>query len=85
MGLSTYRHHARAEIEIGTWGTACTVLLFLISWVVESFTSAAVAWIDGLACIVGIGTITAIVLRGYASDSIVRARKALRKRRRDDA
>jgi hypothetical protein len=85
MGLSTYRHRARVEIEIGTWGTACTVLLFLISWVLESLTSVAVAWIDGLACTVGTGTIAAIVLRTYVSDSIVRARKALRKRRRDDA
>ena len=83
MGLSTYRHRARVEIEIGTWGTGCAGLLFVISGVLEYFMGEGVAWISGLGCIIALATIAAIVVRSYTSDTIVRARKALRKLRRN--
>jgi hypothetical protein len=82
MGLSTYRHLSRTEIEIGTWGTGCAGLLFFASGVLEYFWGEDVTWISGLGCMIGIGTIAAILVRAYISDTTVRARKAFRKLRR---
>jgi hypothetical protein len=82
MGLSTYRHRARIEIEIGTWGSLCSLLLFLICGIAAQFTDRDVTWISGLGCVIGLGTIAAILIRGYLSDATLRGRKALRKLRR---
>jgi hypothetical protein len=82
MGLSTYRQRARAEIEIGTWGSVCAALLFLIAGITDYFTDTDVTWISGLGCLVGLATIAAIVVRARLSDTTIRARKALRRLRR---
>jgi len=83
MGLSTYRQRARTEIAIGTWGSGCAGLLFLISGIVDFFTDGAGTWISSLGCMVGIGTIAVILIRGYLADVTMRARKAFRKLRRN--
>jgi hypothetical protein len=79
VGLSTYKQRARAEILIGTWGSGCAALLFTISGVLEYFIGEDAAWISGVGCIVGLGTIAAILVRSYVTNTTVRARKALRK------
>ena len=73
MDLTTHK----TEIEIGTWGTACTGLLFLISAFVEFFTGR--AWISELGCLVGIATIAAIFARAHLSRH-ARTRTALQRK-----
>ena len=46
MGLSTYRQRARVEIEIGTWGSLLTALLFSPPASSTSFTTDDVTWIS---------------------------------------
>ena len=67
MGLKTYKRSLRTEIEIGTWGTACTGLLFLISAFVEFFTRGDVTWISEVGCVVGLATIAVILFRAHLS------------------
>jgi hypothetical protein len=82
MGLSTYRHRSRTEIEIGLWGSVATSLLFLASGIADYFTTDDVTWISALGCLVGLGTILVILVRALLSDTTLRARKALRRLRR---
>ena len=82
MGLSTYRQRTRAETAIGIWGSGCAGLLFLISGVLEYFIGEDANWISGVGCIVALGTIVAILVRAYLTDTAMRARKALRRLRR---
>ena len=81
MGLSTYRQRARVEIEIGTWGSLLTALLFLTCGIVDYFTTDDVTWISALGCIVGLTTIASILIRAHLANATVRARKALRRLR----
>ena len=82
MGLSTYRQRARVEeIEIGTWGSLLTALLFFTSGIVDYFTTDDVTWISMLGCLAGLGTIASIVIRAHLSNATVRARRALRRLR----
>jgi len=67
MGLITYKRSLRTEIEIGTWGTASTALLFFISAFVEFFTRGDVTWISEIGCAVGLATIAIILLWAYFS------------------
>jgi hypothetical protein len=79
MGLSTYRQRARVETEIGIWGSGSAGLLFIISGVLEYFIGQDAAWISAVGCIVALGTIVAILVRSYLTNTTMRARKALRK------
>ena len=81
MGLSTYRQRARVEIEIGTWGSLLTALLFFTSGIVDYFTTDDVTWISMLGCLAGLGTIAIILIRAHLSNATVRARRALRRLR----
>jgi len=54
-----------------------------MSGIVAQFTDKDVTWISGLGCMIGLGTIAAILIRGYLSEATVRDRKAFRKRRRN--
>lgn len=80
-GLSTFRQRARAEIEIGMWGSVVTAVLFFVSGVADYFSEDDLSWISALGCVAGIATIALIVVRARISDSTLRARKALRKLR----
>src|SRR5215470_15353078 len=82
MGLSTFRQRARLEIEIGTWGSLVTALLFFTSGIVDYFTTDDVSWISTLGCLTGLATIASILIRAHLSNATVRARRALRKLRR---
>jgi hypothetical protein len=73
MDPATYKRNLATEIEIGTWGTACTGLCFLISAFVEFFTG--LVWLSEMGCLVGIATITAILVRSHFSSVTVQARK----------
>ena len=81
MGLSTYRQRARVEIEIGTWGSLVTALLFFTSGIVDYFTTDDVSWISTLGCLTGLATIASILVRAHLANATVRARRALRRLR----
>jgi hypothetical protein len=81
MGLSTYRQRARVEIEIGTWGSLVTALLFFASGIVDYFTIDDVSWVSTLGCLTGLATIASILVRAHLANATVRARRALRRLR----
>jgi hypothetical protein len=81
MGLSTFRQRARVEIEIGTWGSLVTALLFFTSGIVDYFTTDDVSWISTLGCLTGLATIASILVRAHLANATLRARRALRRLR----
>src|SRR5262245_1857274 len=81
MGLSTFRQRARVEIEIGTWGSLVTALLFFTSGIVDYFTTDDVSWISTLGCLTGLATIASIMVRAHLANATLRARRALRRLR----
>jgi hypothetical protein len=81
MGLSTFRQRARVEIEIGTWGSLVTALLFFTCGIVDYFTTDDVSWISALGCLTGLATIASILIRAHLSNATLRARRALRRLR----
>src|SRR5262245_62442443 len=81
MGLSTFRQRARVEIEIGTWGSLVTALLFFTSGIVDYFTTDDVSWISTLGCLTGLATIASIVIRAHLANDTLRERQALRRLR----
>jgi hypothetical protein len=74
MSLTTYQRQQRTEVEIGLWGTACSGLLFLISAFVEFFTGQ--TWLSELGGLVGVATITAILVCARHSTVTMRTRNA---------
>jgi hypothetical protein len=82
MGLTTYKRYLRTEIEIGTWGTACTALLFLISAFVEFLTRGSVIWISEAGCMVGLATVAVILVRAHLPSITKRTRHTFRFLRR---
>jgi len=77
----TYRRRLRTEIEIGTWGTLCTVVLFFGSAGAALF-GYRVAWISELGIATGIATVAAILIRAPLAAVGARARRAGRALRR---
>jgi hypothetical protein len=68
-------------MEIGTWGTLCTLVLFFISAIVEFLTG--LVWVSELGCLVGIGTMAAILVPPRFSKVRVWVRKVFATRRMD--
>jgi hypothetical protein len=82
MGLTTKKSRLRTEVEIGTWGSLCTLLLFFSSAIVEYFTRGNGAWVSAIGCIVGTATIVAVLLRAHLFALTLRTRTAFRALRR---
>jgi len=76
-GLTTYKRSLRTEIEIGTWGTLCTVVLFVGSACAALFGYKG-AWISELGIATGIVTMAAILVRSHLAAVAARARRAVR-------
>jgi hypothetical protein len=73
MDPTTYKRNLETETAIGAWGTACTALFFLISAFVEFFTG--LAWLSEVGCLIGIVTITVILVQSHISSVSTRTRE----------